>query len=557
MPITFAQPEPYDAQVAEDYGAMQQYQQALRAGGGGHGGGGGGGGGAQPWGEGSMTQGDTRREYGDLTDYGGRANAHLALNEGMLTQAENMRLQRMQMGLSSIQEQLESGEIDEEMAGDLAFEVKNNMAPLQKRMMESQTAQRNAAAEQHTQQAAQIQARMARDAEFQATELNKRVQQIRLPDGTQVTVVANADGTLHELRGGGAGGGTESRQQQQAARREEFTMRVTGQIEDALARELDSARRTDPNAMPPWADPSLVLTPEERVNRGMEAEIRRRLNRRLEISGMGPSTQQAGPSGGGQPPADPARTIEQGSTQLNQQLERLSSDNADISAATFDLRQALADPNTSPMVLRDMINGLPPEVAANLQVPRSYANAILAAANQQQNSARDDSRITTPNASLPPGHPDRVAAVRAGSAGRAAATPRGATENALGSMGVPVQQIRQSQQENRDVAREMARPTEFTGAPLQQVLDAVTNEYNLAGIAQRAPVVGAVHAAGQISDLIRPVVENGQPMTAGQMQTFMRLMGQVQSSRPQLAARIRRIMTDAGIGDLGERRRNE
>lgn len=134
MAISFEQPGPYDQGTSEAYGRLQQ-QLANRQAGGGQGGGGGGFGPGAGYGGGG---GGGRDTYNGGQDFQGQVEARLAVNQGALSQAEDMRMQRMTQGLSSIQEQLENGEIDEDMANDLTFEVKNNLQPLQYRQAQNQ-----------------------------------------------------------------------------------------------------------------------------------------------------------------------------------------------------------------------------------------------------------------------------------------------------------------------------------------------------------------------------------------------------------------------------------
>ncbi len=142
MPITFEQPQAYDPGVSQAYGsyladlANRDYglkaaalaQHAANQGGHGGGGGaftggGGGGGGVQVLPEGR--------------DYQSEVNAHLALSQGQLSQAEEMRLQRMNQGIAAVQDQIDSGELEEDDGNELIGQLRTGIDPLQRRQAQA------------------------------------------------------------------------------------------------------------------------------------------------------------------------------------------------------------------------------------------------------------------------------------------------------------------------------------------------------------------------------------------------------------------------------------
>lgn len=411
MPIVFEQPQPYDEQVSEDYGALQQYMRGMGSGGRG-GGGGGGGGGYQPNYGGGMMAGRSGGDGGDRgPNYEAQVESRLALNEGMLTQAETMRLQRMQQGLSSVQEQLDNGEITEDMAADLAFELKNNMAPLQKRMMESQIAQRESAAEQNTQQAAQIQARMARDAEFQASELEKRVRTITLADGTQASFIIGPDGMPHPVTGqprGGARAAGGAAAEPAGMDPSRLTTAITTEVDREMANEnfrLPTPFANTPEARQEWRRREIIRRARERQDIIQELSQPPGGQQR---PGQGTNAPAGEPQGGAAltPEAQEAM-VQQNIAAVTSQIDRRAATDGDFSAATYDLRQALESQDMQGIM--NAVQSLQPDVTDAIQIPAPLARAIQRYLIAQQTQVN-------PQQQRPP--------QAAGASGQAAARPQ-------------------------------------------------------------------------------------------------------------------------------------
>lgn len=155
-----------------------------------------------------------------------RVQSALAINEGQLNQAEQMRLQRLNASLSSIDEALSRGEITDAQAAEMKADINGVRGPLQIRQAQGQVAMQNAQITHLTNlnQIATVQ--KLRDAQVNAQGLNSMLQPlydpqrlgqlsswhmqntpVTTPDGTQramtqqeATQRAQAD--LHQIPGG-------------------------------------------------------------------------------------------------------------------------------------------------------------------------------------------------------------------------------------------------------------------------------------------------------------------------------------------------------------------
>ena len=64
----------------------------------------------------------------------------LAINKGQLSQAENMRLQRLQQAGSSVDEALSRGDVTPEQANEMRFQIQGLTGPMELRRAQSQAA---------------------------------------------------------------------------------------------------------------------------------------------------------------------------------------------------------------------------------------------------------------------------------------------------------------------------------------------------------------------------------------------------------------------------------
>lgn len=84
------------------------------------------------------------------------------------TQAENIKLQRLQQAMSQAQEWLDNSEIDENEFADLAQQIQGRMGPLQQKKQQAEQAAKQAAYQEAMEQHAQMVAMEQRANEMKA-----------------------------------------------------------------------------------------------------------------------------------------------------------------------------------------------------------------------------------------------------------------------------------------------------------------------------------------------------------------------------------------------------
>ncbi len=161
MPVTFAQQEPFNANAAAGAGAAQY---------------------AQPF---------------QLANQ--RAQNQMAVNQEELNQAEKLRLQRLQQGLSAVQEQIDNGILTPEEGNALRLQVQTGINPLQQRQQAAQTAHIESQTKQAFQQMHIQQQMYQQRQELDAQGAASRMQTIWLPNGDQLHVLQGANGELHPM----------------------------------------------------------------------------------------------------------------------------------------------------------------------------------------------------------------------------------------------------------------------------------------------------------------------------------------------------------------------
>ncbi len=175
MPIVFEQAGPYDPATSVAFGELQQYERdrefqsrsrrmfpAGPVSSGGYGGGGGGGHGG----------GDRMYEL------------QSEINAAQLSQAENIRYQRLQNGLAELNAQAEQGLIEPEDASALRLQLMTGINPLQQRMAKAQVAHTELANQQIMDQHARMETMDQEAAKVRAMTLEQRTREV--PDDTML-----------------------------------------------------------------------------------------------------------------------------------------------------------------------------------------------------------------------------------------------------------------------------------------------------------------------------------------------------------------------------------
>lgn len=190
MPIVFGAREAYDPGLAAAYGKYQQQvanAQHQPHGGGDYGGGGGGqqGGGYE---HGDYTLEDQNQDLVKMRLQSQHQAGALDQQSEALNQAEEIRMNRLQMGISSVQEAVDNGSVSQEDGQGLIMEMKSGLSPLEMRKQKSQLAMQEQQTQMLQNTLAQHQSMQEQDAAFRAKNLPQRIQQITNPSDPTETL---------------------------------------------------------------------------------------------------------------------------------------------------------------------------------------------------------------------------------------------------------------------------------------------------------------------------------------------------------------------------------
>ena len=318
-----------------------------------------------------------------------------------LSHADYLRMQRMNQGLASLDQQLEDGEIPQEMFNDLRFELRNNLRPLTARAQHEQSQQREQQIIAMRNSNATIAATQQADAVFRARGLAERTVMEYDPQMLQEVVaeiprdafdsneahdaavkreVARRGGAVRMLEVGpgrfqplpfnpqgvstigqraSAGGGSRPLNEAQLGSIMERVIKSVD--EQMIARPPNVAGGIDGPAGQEWRRNEIERRVQEQVD----------MTRRI----LNPP----------QPP--PVLTGEQQALQLHRdarsvqtQFDAIARAHPELQREILALREALNVPRrTDWRGVGELLRRLPPDVIGGMQFPATFTQAVLAA----------------------------------------------------------------------------------------------------------------------------------------------------------------------------------
>ncbi len=234
--------------------------------------------------------------------------------------SENLLMQRLQNGLSSVQEAVANGQLTPQHGQELSAQINQQLQPLMVRRDQIPMYEARARYQHLQMQTAQQEAIAQHTAELWGQTAQQRISNVRLADGSMTSFIEDRSGHLHHI--------SDINQRAQALRsqqQDESHQRIVTDVTHVVDRELAQAERVRPDGTPavPEQDwPQWMRTGLSTGGVNYDArtlEIARRVAERYQLNGVEPPPaiqrivnphHQGGQGGGGsQPPANLAPGI--------------------------------------------------------------------------------------------------------------------------------------------------------------------------------------------------------------------------------------------------------